>query len=206
MNTIPTWIDWPLPIFVWGEPKLPDDWGNLILHNNSGDEIDFVSYSNKFDWPVLANGAGYTLELRNPTEENMVTKHWKTSDFLGGSPGNANRPIFNQLLFINEFQADNKSTIKDENGEYDDWIELYNAHNYPINLNGIYITDDYSDLTKHQLLNSDGEPFYLEPDDHILLWADGISEQGMTHLNFRLNTSGEEIALVYVFDSNNNYY
>ena len=38
----------------------------------------------------------------------------------------------NPLLFINEFMASNDSTIADEAGEYDDWIEVYNGDDDPV--------------------------------------------------------------------------
>ena len=39
-------------------------------------------------------------------------------------------------LFINEFMADNTSTISDEQGKYEDWIEIYNAGSTAIDLGG----------------------------------------------------------------------
>ena len=51
--------------------------------------------------------------------------------------------IFGQSsLIINEFEAKNSSTIKDNNGDYDDWIEILNTSNQSINLNGYFITND----------------------------------------------------------------
>ena len=53
-------------------------------------------------------------------------------------------------LVINEFMASN-TTIADPQGDFDDWIEIYNTTNSPINLGGMYITDSLSDLTKYQI-------------------------------------------------------
>jgi CotH protein/chitobiase/beta-hexosaminidase-like protein/lamin tail-like protein/parallel beta helix pectate lyase-like protein/type IX secretion system substrate protein/List-Bact-rpt repeat protein len=185
--------------FNWDENSLPNNWGNLSLFNNSNEEIDFVSYSNKFDWPNAADGRGRSLELRNPTDENMVTQNWKASDLIGGTPGKANKIILDNLLLINEFQADNSSTVKDEYGEYDDWIEIYNASDDTLDISGLYITDDLSNLTKHIIANN--KMNIITPKKHLLLWADGNTNQGINHLNFKLSASGEEIALVYVFEN-----
>ncbi len=54
-------------------------------------------------------------------------------------------------LFINEFMADNDSIIADEYGEYDDWIEIYNSEPTPIDLGGMYLTDDLSEPTKFMI-------------------------------------------------------
>ncbi len=188
-------------VFNWDGENLSNLFGNIILSNSLDEEIDFVSYSNKYDWPYLADGAGYSLELRNPADENLVTSHWKSSDFLGGSPGRANRIVLNDLLFINEFQADNKSTFKDEYDEYDDWIEIYNASDNSIDISGLYITDDFSNITKHQIPITNSGENIIAPKDHFILWADGNEEQGINHLDFKLKASGEKIALVSNFDN-----
>ena len=188
-------------VFNWDGDNLPNTWGNIQLQNEFGDEIDFVSYSSKYNWPLDANGAGKSLELRNPNDENLVTANWKASNLVNGSPGNANKIDVNNLLFINEFQADNKNTVKDEFGEYDDWIEIYNSSNNPIDISGLYITDDYSNLTKHQITTSNNPQNIIPPNGYLLLWADGNSDQGLNHLNFKLKASGEEIAISYVFEN-----
>jgi len=44
--------------------------------------------------------------------------------------------------------ADNDHVVQDEFNEYDDWIELYNAGASPIDLGGMYLTDDMNDPTE----------------------------------------------------------
>jgi len=187
--------------FNWENQNLSNSGANIILLNDLGKEIDLVSYSNKFNWPIVADGGGNSIELRNPTEENLVTKNWKASHNVGGSPGRSNKVELNEQLFINEFQADNKSTIKDENGEYDDWIEIYNDSDNAINLSDFYITDDFSNPTKHQIISTHDETNIIAPKEYLILWADGTIDQGARHLNFKLDAGGEEIELTYVFEN-----
>ena len=201
VKEIPQSSDTTVHRFVWDGPSLPNNWGNLKLFNSLGEEVDFVSYSNKFDWPTAADGKGYSLELKNPLEENLETINWKASDSQGGSPGKANRINLSTQIFINEFQTDNQSTVKDEFDEYDDWIELYNAGNTKVNLGGLYITDDFSNLTKFQIPSTNDGSNILNPKDHLIFWADNSIDQGSNHLNFRLDANGEEIALVYIFEN-----
>ena len=61
---------------------------------------------------------------------------------------------FSQDVFINEIQVSNKKTISDGFGEYDDWIEIYNPNSKAVNLSGMYLTDDLSNPTKHQISSS----------------------------------------------------
>ena len=44
-------------------------------------------------------------------------------------------------VVINEFMASNSTTARDQDGEYDDWIELYNNSSSAIDLSGYYLTD-----------------------------------------------------------------
>ncbi len=53
-----------------------------------------------------------------------------------------------QELMINEIMASNTTTIRDEDGDYPDWIELYNNDSVPINLNGYGLSDDFNESFK----------------------------------------------------------
>ena len=73
-----------------------------------------------------------------------------------------------QNVFINELMASNGMTFTDEDGDFEDWIELYNADTVPINLTGWGISDD------------PGRPFRwvfpdvtIGPNSHLLIWASG---------------------------------
>ena len=43
---------------------------------------------------------------------------------------------------ISEFLAANKNGLTDEDGDYSDWIEIYNPGHRPVNLSGWSLTDD----------------------------------------------------------------
>ena len=45
-------------------------------------------------------------------------------------------------LVINEFMASNSNCIQDPQGQYDDWVELYNYGTDAIDVGGIYLTDN----------------------------------------------------------------
>ncbi len=51
-------------------------------------------------------------------------------------------------VVINEFMASNDVTASDQDGEFDDWIELYNNTNASIDLSGYSLSDDGTDLTQ----------------------------------------------------------
>jgi len=93
-------------------------------------------------------------------------------------------------LFINEFMAGNSLSVKDNFGEYEDWIEIYNAGSSPIWLGDKYLTDTISEPDKWQMPNK-----YIYPGEFLVFWADDDLLQGEMHTNFKLRLEGEEIAL-----------
>ncbi|NQV31551.1 MAG: lamin tail domain-containing protein, partial [Phycisphaeraceae bacterium] len=52
-------------------------------------------------------------------------------------------------VLINEFMASN-STIADAAGQYDDWIELHNPTDHPVDVGGMSLTDDLSQPDRWQ--------------------------------------------------------
>ena len=54
-------------------------------------------------------------------------------------------------VFINEIMSSNSSTIKDEDGSYSDWIEIYNSSQESVNLEKFSLSDDLNFLDKWQL-------------------------------------------------------
>lgn len=97
-------------------------------------------------------------------------------------------------VYINEFLASNDTTLADGNGDYDDWIELYNAGSSAVDIGGMYISDDPGSLTEWQLPT--GDPATLIPaGGFIVLWADKETSQGALHCDIKLSGSGESVLL-----------
>ena len=106
---------------------------------------------------------------------------------------------FSQNVLINELQASNKTTFCDGFGEFDDWIEIYNPTNHPVDLTGMFLTDDLSNPKKHQINSSNSKWVTVAAKSYLLLWMDADPEQGSRHISFKLN---KQKGLVALFDSN----
>ncbi|MBN2746371.1 MAG: lamin tail domain-containing protein [Bacteroidales bacterium] len=102
-------------------------------------------------------------------------------------------------LFINEFVAKG-STNANENGTYEDWIEIYNPNNYDLNMAGghWFVTDDLSDPAKFEL-----PPMTLSSKGFVLIWCDDQTGNDI-HTDFKLSSGGESIGIFYK-DSTNQY-
>jgi len=74
--------------------------------------------------------------------------------------------ISNAQVVINEISNKNSGQIGDEDGEYEDWIELYNISASTINLSGYYLSDDTLNLEKWAI------PSYLMGSaEHLVIFA-----------------------------------
>lgn len=103
-------------------------------------------------------------------------------------------PAFSQI-FINEFMASNTQTYADPNGEFDDWVELYNAGAAPVNIGGMYITDNLATPTSYQIPNTNPAATTIPAGGYLILWFDNQTTQGETHVVPKLGSSGEAIGL-----------
>jgi len=101
-------------------------------------------------------------------------------------------------LRINELMASNGKTISDPQGEYDDWVELYNAGQQAINVAGMYLTNDLGAPTKWQFPADQPAVTTVQPHGYLLLWADGDTGDWGLHASFRLDAEGDTVA---VYDS-----
>jgi len=99
-------------------------------------------------------------------------------------------------LAINEVMASNSETKADPQGQYDDWIELYNYGVTPIDAGGLYLTDDPNEPAKWQIPADDPAVTTIAPGGYLLIWADGETEAEGLHAGFRLNAAGEDLWLL----------
>jgi len=103
---------------------------------------------------------------------------------------------------INEFCSSNDTLWTDENGEYADYIEIYNPGPDTIDLGGWYITDDLSNPTEY-MIPTGNDSTIMNPGEFLILVADKQPEKGVLHVNIKLSGDGEAIGitndpLVYV--------
>ena len=103
---------------------------------------------------------------------------------------------YSQSLRINEVVSSNDSLYADEFGEFDDWIEIINTSPDTVNLAGLFITDQSTNLTRHQFSTSDSALTRLLPNEIKLIWMDEQPEQGPLHASFKLSSAGENIWLI----------
>ncbi|HAK95727.1 MAG TPA: hypothetical protein DCM87_12205 [Planctomycetes bacterium] len=97
-------------------------------------------------------------------------------------------------VLISEFMASNLTAVRDEDGEYTDWIELYNASDAAVDLTGWSLTDDPQYLRKWVF-----PAVTIGAGKFMLVFASGKDRRNpayQLHTNFQLRADGEYLALV----------
>jgi hypothetical protein len=111
------------------------------------------------------------------------------------TPGGPNDNAFPPApIFINEWMASNTGSVLDPaDFDADDWFELYNAGDVPVDLAGYRLSDDALNAGKYVIPAG----FQIPARGFLVIWADEEGGQtelsGSLHVNFRLGASGETI-------------
>jgi hypothetical protein len=99
--------------------------------------------------------------------------------------------LFSQIVVLNEAMASNQATIRDENGDASDWIELYNGGSGSINLSGYGLSDDTANIQKWRFQSAT-----IDPGAYLVVFASGKNRQtNPPHANFKISASGETLLL-----------
>lgn len=158
----------------------------LMLFNAGGTAIDTVNIA------TLAADHSYA---------RMDTYSWQSSDLP--TPGLANTPENYQALrqssgdspvVLSELMSTNTSTYADENGQYHDYIELYNRSGETVDLSGWYLSDDVQNLRKWRF-----PACTLGAGETMVVFASGLDRTddiAHLHTNFGLSSEGEQLVLV----------
>lgn len=95
---------------------------------------------------------------------------------------------------ITEIMTDNESSLEDEDGDFPDWIELYNPDTTALNLSGWHLTDNDGNLAKWRFPET-----VIQPGGFLVVFASGKDKRvpgGQLHTNFQLSSNGEYLGLI----------
>lgn len=105
------------------------------LFNAQNQLLVSVTYYDSIPWPQGADGEGRTLELLDPMGNMNDPANW-FDGCIGGSPGAAYTPC-NDAIIFSEINC-NSDSLHDT----DDWVELRNVSDQPIDIGGWKFMDD----------------------------------------------------------------
>tara|TARA_B100001057_G_scaffold318046_1_gene318314 strand:+ start:534 stop:2177 length:1644 start_codon:yes stop_codon:yes gene_type:complete len=161
----------------------PNSSGTMQLKSATGSIIDEIEFDNELSEDM---SGGRSID---------GSPMWTTFAIPTPRVTNALQIIEPANVVINEAQSDNFITIADNAGEFEDWIELHNPTNSPIDIAGYYVTDRLDRPMKWQVQATAGDSTIIPPGGFVLLFADEDGGQGWNHMNFKISSLGEPIAL-----------
>ena len=161
------------------------DIGSVVLSkgSNLASVIDHLNYS----VPVAGRSYGSFPDGAVSGRRSMTVV----------TPNATNNPTSAPIdVRINEWMADNLTTLADPaDGNYEDWIELYNPATNAVDLTGFFMSDT-TNTTQWPIPAGTTIPAH----GYLLVWADGETGQNSParadiHASFSLAKGGEAIAL-----------
>ena len=102
-------------------------------------------------------------------------------------------PTMQSQVVINEVLSSNSTVLADENGSYEDWVELFNTGATTVNLNGYGLSDDAAVPLKWIFPNVS-----IGAGQYLLVWCSDKNRRvpgSPLHTNFKISSEGESVLL-----------
>jgi len=180
-----------IEVFFSEEVSGVDD-GDLLINNNAATNVNHGDAPGQyvFQFPQPATG---TVSVAWAANTGIRDISANSNAFVGtsGWTYHLDPNAGAHDVRINEFMAQNTIGIRDVDGTYGDWIELYNASPVTVNLGGWHLSDDIVNRSKWRFPNGSS----IEPNSYMIVWA---TEKNLTnisaplHTNFRLDPDTPE--------------
>lgn len=158
------------------------------LHNSKGTSSDVY-----WDASLTHTGPGGTVVSTEPTYSleagktyGLIATYEKASD----DDETAQVPP----VRINEVSAGN-SIYVNEYFKRNDWIELYNTTSAPVDVKGMYLTDNLSKPKKYAIQGGDSINTVIPAHGYLIVWADKLDPLTSLHAGFKLANEDAAVML-----------
>ncbi len=178
---------------LFSEPVSGVDAGDLSISGRPASDLTPIAASEYiFSFPEPPTGA---VQVAWAAGHGITDQASTPNGFGGGSwnyrldPNAADEPPY-----ISEFMASNTRTLKDESGQFTDWIELYNPSGADVDLAGWSLTDSRDNPDKWRFPST-----ILAPGEFLVVFASGHDRRvpgARLHTSFQLAAGGEYLALI----------
>ena len=172
----------------------------------NGIEVPYTDFNGHLFPPVQLTAtppAGYTFAgwkkgsaiyssdetIQLPSDNNLTLKATFTplSDderlVQGYTPVRINEVSAANGIFVNEFFKRN------------DWVELYNTTNAPVDVEGMFLSDNPDNPQKYQISKTDGVSTVIPAHGYLIIWCDKLEPKSQLHAPFKLAAEGDDLIL-----------
>ena len=101
---------------------------------------------------------------------------------------------------INEVSAANEIYVNDY-FKRNDWVELYNTTDAPVDVAGMYLTDNLKKPQKYQIVKTEGVQTVIPAHGYLVVWCDKLDPLSQLHASFKLAAEGGDLLLTAADES-----
>ncbi len=168
----------------------------IALFDNQYSPVKSLVYDEDELWPDSKEKNRISVALIDTSLAITEGLNWRTAYREYGTPGYSNIPPRVSGLYLNEFSGADQAEYADEYGEYEDWIEIYNANDHEIDLGGLFLTDDIMRPAQSKVRQNVPDSTLIPVGGFLVVFADKEPDQGVMHMDFKIGTGGEELGLI----------
>lgn len=104
-------------------------------------------------------------------------------------------------VVINEVSATN-NTFVNEYWQKNDWVELFNTTDEPVDVEGMFLSDNPDKPHKYQISKDNSQAStVIPPHGHLIVWCDKMDPLTQLHASFKLAAEGGEVLLTAADDA-----
>lgn len=167
--------------------RLGSDGGETVcLTDSSGNimqKVDVPALGVDISFGRVQDGTYKYFAAATPCAEN--------SSVCSDSPDFPDMPTGTGSIVINEYQENNKVTLRDKDGEYHEWVEIKNTGAEAVDLSGYGLSDDMYNIGKWRFSQT-----RLDAGECIVVFLSGKDKkEGELHAGFGLGKDDTRIIL-----------
>lgn len=158
------------------------------VHNNNGGSSDiYFDASLSVSSPSIAGDADYV-----GTDPELVLPTDRVLDLVACYEAipEEEEEAHSVPVRINEVSADNSIYVNATYFKKNDWIELYNTTDAPVDVAGMYLTDKEDKPYKYQIPADGVVSTVIPPYGYLIVWADKLEPVQQLHASFKLDDEG----------------
>lgn len=176
-----------------------------IWQDFSGNLTVGATYTLSFWYLQSTNGGPLTVRFAGSGISVTTNPAPVTTSLIVSTP-NANNSVTATLpafpsVWLNEVQAVNVTGPTNNFGANSPWVELHNPGTNPLSLAGLYLADNYTNLTQWDFPTNASIP----ANGFLVVWCDGLTNQTTSnapHASFNLTSGAGSVVLSRLINGN----
>ena len=164
----------------------------IVLEAKAPEGYEFRGWKRKTSNSYISTDN--VIDLPKATSQSLV------ASFVKLSPDKRTEQGIPPVV-INEVSATN-NTFVNEYWQKNDWVELFNTTDEPVDVEGMFLSDNPDKPQKYQISKDNSQAStVIPPHGHLIVWCDKLVPMTQLHASFKLAAEGGEVLLTAADDT-----